>query len=217
MISKDSDFFIHNTPGYINIDSLEFPEIFNNRNFNASIKYKMYTRRMILNHFHLTDDTLPIFATLCGNDYLKIDNYPRLKDYFKYYSRYHRSRFNTNSISYFIFKNIINLILDMEDSVSSYRRNSTPYEDGITPLQRSIIDMICTNRPSEDDSRLNNEFKSILIKSVKQYHTTTNGNFNNNENYDLSLRPKINALSPDILESYNSGNFYYRLLNGNLY
>ena len=66
MISNDSDFFIYRNPGYINLDSLEFPSSPGDNNF--VIKYKLCTRKMILEYFSLTDDTLPIFATLCGND-----------------------------------------------------------------------------------------------------------------------------------------------------
>lgn len=200
MISKDSDFFIYKTPGYINIDSLEFPNDLYDFNHNFSIKYKLYTRSMILNHFSLTDDTLPIFATLCSNDYLKIDNYPQLKSFFKYYNRSRSSRYSTNSISYFIYKNIVNFILDMKDRAAYNYYNGQP--EGITRLQNSIIEKICSNRPLEINSECNNKFKSILIESVRQYN-----NENDNDNDDYSI-------STDILNSYKSGNFYYRLLNG---
>ena len=198
MISNDSDFFIYRNPGYINLDSLEFPSSPGDNNF--VIKYKLCTREMILEYFSLKEDTLPIFATLCGNDYLKIENYNQLKSFFKFYSRSHRSRESTQSIEYFIYKNIVNFILDMKDISNSRRLNN---HEGITPLQESIIENICNKIPREGDPRLDNGFKNILIESVKQYNI--NNDFINDENH---------SINEDISNSYNSGNFYYRLLNG---
>ena len=198
MISNDSDFFIYRNPGYVNLDSLEFPSSPGDNNF--VIKYKLCTREMILEYFSLKEDTLPIFATLCGNDYLKIENYNQLKSFFKFYSRYHRSRESTQSIEYFIYKNIVNFILDMKDISNSRRLNN---HEGITPLQESIIENICNKIPREGDPRLDNGFKNILIESVKQYNI--NNDFINDENH---------SINEDISNSYNSGNFYYRLLNG---
>ena len=198
MISNDSDFFIYRNPGYVNLDSLEFPSSPGDNNF--VIKYKLCTREMILEYFSLKEDTLPIFATLCGNDYLKIENYNQLKSFFKFYSRSHRSRESTQSIEYFIYKNIVNFILDMKDISNSRRLNN---HEGITPLQESIIENICNTIPREGDPRLDNEFKNILIESVKQYNI--NNDFINDENH---------SINEDISNSYNSGNFYYRLLNG---
>ena len=198
MISNDSDFFIYRNPGYVNLDSLEFPSSPGDNNF--VIKYKLCTREMILEYFSLKEDTLPIFATLCGNDYLKIENYNKLKSFFKFYSRSHRSRESTQSIEYFIYKNIVNFILDMKDISNSRRLNN---HEGITPLQESIIENICNTIPREGDPRLDNGFKNILIESVKQYNI--NNDFINDENH---------SINEDISNSYNSGNFYYRLLNG---
>ena len=215
MISKDSDFFIYKTPGYINIDSIEFPNGTYDNNF--VIKYKLYTRSMILNYLHLTDDSLPIFAALCGNDYLKMDNYPEMKNFIKYYNRYHSSRQYTNSISYFIYKNIINFVLDMDNFNYNSYYNEYILSEGITSRQKSIIENVCAHVPLGISTK--KEFKNNLIESVRQYNipsTTTNNDdisiyININ---DSLLKSKVNEISSDILRSFYSGNFYFRLLNG---
>jgi hypothetical protein len=202
-ISNDSDFYIYNTPGYINISSLEFPKDANDGNF--VIKYKLYTRDMILRYFSLTDDTLPIFATLCGNDYLKIKSYQRLRDFFKYYSRNNRARPSTQSISYFIYKNIANFVLDMDSYSLSRLTRSYINHEGITLRQTSIIERICEKIPQEFDPKLNRDFREILIKSVQQYNNTNN-NINGINGRDFEI-------SNDILNSFNSGNYFHRILN----
>jgi len=221
VISRDSDFFIYQTPGFININSLEFPSGDTN-DHDFAIKYELYTRNMVLNYFHLTDETLPIFATLCGNDYLIIENYPEMKEFIMYYNRNHRPRYFTNSFKYFIYKNIINFILDMK-SFPNYNTNCNESitSEGITPLQKTIIENICANVPQKIGT--NEYFKNSLIESVKQYNIPTiamNSNNNNNKNdiynniNDLSLKTRFKEISSDILKSYKSGHFYYRLLKG---
>ncbi|ORX85584.1 PIN domain-like protein [Anaeromyces robustus] len=208
VLSNDSDFFIYKTSGYINFKSLEFPDIFdienlefpknyidNNENgIDFIIKFELYTRNQILNHFSLNDDTLPIFATLCSNDYLKIDNYPRLKQYFKYYKNM-KERININSLS------------------KSYQ-----YDNHLTLIQNQIIDNICKYKPKEQNQTLELEFRDKLIDSVKQYNTKTISSDNSinpmDENcLDDFLTTKMSFLNTEILNNYYSGNLYSELLN----
>ena len=214
MISKDSDFFIYKIPVIlilILLNSLMYDN-------NFVIKYKLYTRNIVLNYFHLTDKTLPIFATLYGNDYLKIENYPEMKEFIMYYNRNHRPRYFTNSIKFFAYKNTVNIILDMK-SLPNYDTNCSESitSEGITPLQKTIIENIYAHIPKEIGA--NENFKNNLIESVRQYNipsTTINNNDINiyiNIN-DSALKTKVNEFSSDILKSFYSGNFYFRLLNG---
>ncbi|ORY74697.1 PIN domain-like protein [Neocallimastix californiae] len=83
VLSNDSDFFIYDVPRFIQIDSLIFPN-FSDTYFN--IKFKLYTRDLLLNHLGITGDILPIFATLCGNDYFNVEKFPEFRYQIKKYS-----------------------------------------------------------------------------------------------------------------------------------
>lgn len=187
----------------------------NGNSSTSAIIFDLYTRDRILDHFGMTDETLPIFATLCSNDYLSLDNYPRAYDYIKRYNNsYH---YSTRSINFFFYQHVANFILDMYDKAKYSIINRSNTDNGLTLLQNSIIDKICDYKPSEYSQELERNFRTELIESVKQYHLTTSIVTNSvviTGNYDPELRSNILSLSEDILNSYLSGKFYHRLLNG---
>ncbi|OUM68409.1 hypothetical protein PIROE2DRAFT_58076 [Piromyces sp. E2] len=200
VISNDSDFFIYKTPGYINLSSLEFPKKFienSNDKYDFIIKYELYTNKQILSHFSLTYDTLPIFASLCGNDYLKIDNYPRLKQYFKYYKG---NRRGTNSIQFFIYKNIVNFILDVKDRIKGMEKSTLTEYDDLTDLQKLIIEKMLIQKPSEQNQEIENDFKIVLIDSVRQYCLASDTNNSNEKICEDINKPNCWDITQDIRE-----------------
>ncbi|ORX48432.1 PIN domain-like protein [Piromyces finnis] len=209
VLSNDSDFFIYKTPGYINFNSLEFPKEINeniNDEYNFIIKYQLYTNKEIFLNLKLTYDMLPIFASLCGNDYFKIDNYPRLKQHFK---NYRNVRKNTNSIQYPIYKHIVNFILDNATQTKRPRNQTftSRYTD-LTDTQKLIIENIFTNWSSTDD------FKLTLINSVRQYYLSSTNEYNTDIFEDINGNSKVLSLDKNILSSYNSGCLYPEIMNG---
>jgi len=161
---------------------------------------------------------LPIFATLCSNDYFKIENYPRLKLLFKNYNKKSRRR-NTKSINSYLYKNIINFILDMKDKINSTQEplNFNEY-NYLTSFQKLIFEKIFKFKPNESSQEIEEELKNNLIDSVQQYQMfSSDPNRIYEGNYDESLKSKILSLNKDILESYYLGNFNSQLMNGNYY
>jgi len=185
------------------------------------IKFELYTNQQILYHFSLTMDTLPLFATLCGNDYFKVENYPKLKQHLRY-RKY--SRRQTDSINFFIYKNIVNFILDMMDRI---RKTEIPtilneYDD-LTDQQKLIIEKMIYYKPMESNADIDLNFKTTLINTVRQYKLSSKNNSINEElkicvgNYEESLKPKILSLNKDLLNSYYSGSLYSQLMDGKFY
>jgi len=110
VISNDSDFYIYDVPGYINIESIVFPKNYNDNN----IKYQLYRKELLIDHLGIPKEFLPIFATLCGNDYISFNNYPKFMNQINNYRCIHEG---TEKIENIHFRRIVNFILDIHDSI----------------------------------------------------------------------------------------------------
>eukprot|EP00833_Pecoramyces_ruminatium_P002462 jgi/Orpsp1_1/1176494/evm.model.c7180000057819.1 len=80
VISNNSEFYIYNVPGFINIDLMNF--YINNQNMN--IKYYFYTRKMLSNYLEISEELLNVIGVYCHRDInisKKITKYTNLNIY----------------------------------------------------------------------------------------------------------------------------------------
>ncbi|ORX80719.1 PIN domain-like protein [Anaeromyces robustus] len=189
VISKDSDFYIYNVPGYINLESLKFPK----KDSKLSIKYTLYNNNYLVEYLGIPRETLPIFATLCGNDYLSINKYRKFSNQLSNYECHHQNKNNINEYQ----KCIINFILDLYDTIN--KRNDIK----INPKKKLklMIDELLNIKEKENNSLLEKECQNKIIDSIKEYNLTAL-----NEN-------KTSHISKDILKSHSSGKIYEIILN----
>ncbi|OUM68410.1 hypothetical protein PIROE2DRAFT_3854 [Piromyces sp. E2] len=144
------------------------------------IKYKLYKKDLLLNHFHITQELLPIYATLCSNDYFIIDEFPEFSNQIKNYSTI---RQNTTHI---------NIEDDLKNDSSS--EETTTMEN----KQNIFIKEILKRKKKETEEEKEENFKNNLINSVKEYNLI-NLNHGDDDSYD-------SIICNEILNKYNSGN-----------
>ncbi|OUM58023.1 hypothetical protein PIROE2DRAFT_16818 [Piromyces sp. E2] len=192
---NDSDFYIYDIPGFIHLDSLKFPDM-NNTDF--VIKFKLFTQDLLLNHFSLTPEILPIFASLCSNDYLIIENFPCFSNQIKSYSG---EREKTTSIKDKYFQKLTNFILDIYDDIkiSDFTENE---KESRKQQQKIIIDEILKRKNKEKEEELEQKFKNNLIDSVHEYNLEKVKEYHYNST----------IICNDILEGYYSLNAMIKLL-----
>jgi len=194
VISNDSDFFIYDIPGYIQLHYLKFPNIYDDD--DPHITYRLYTRGLLMNHFCMNKETFPIFATLCSNDYLIIENFPKFLNQINHYPV---SRDSTSHIQNEYFKRIANFILDICNDL-----NINNINESLQVKQSLIIEEIIKRKEMEEEgNKIDQKFKNNLINSVNEYNLIREDN-------------EYNLVSDDIIESYYSGNLINKLLEGNI-
>lgn len=143
---------------------------------------------------------MPIYATLCSNDYLIIDNFV---NFFNQIMKYSNIRKNTSHIKNSFYRNLINFILDIVDDLNINDRKEITKEE----KQNLIIDEILKRKEKETDEKEETIFKNNLINSVKEYNLT---NLNNNNN------PFDSVVCKEIIKKYNSGSLNDKLIKSNI-
>ncbi|ORX75771.1 hypothetical protein BCR32DRAFT_296678 [Anaeromyces robustus] len=210
VISSDSDFYIYDVPGYISIDSIRFPKNYknsknnnnkkgdkkNNKNYinednndNKIICYQLYKNEFLTQYIGIPKELLPVFATLCSNDYISIGNYRNLSNQINFYKCNHEE---TRAIENELYKKIINLILDLCDNMNETSFNNSQQK------QEWVIKKFFEMKQKDDNEE---EFKKDFMDSINEY--------------TLKYLPenKAEEICNEILESYFSGKIYETLLN----
>jgi hypothetical protein len=120
IISNDSDFFIYKVPEFINLNnnnSIIYPESIENECFE--IKYQSYNNKQIYNHFglkELKEEIMPIFGSLCGNDYIDLVRYNELRIYISNFKSSKKFE-SVNIIKDFYFKKVTIFLLQMNENI----------------------------------------------------------------------------------------------------
>ncbi|OUM66216.1 hypothetical protein PIROE2DRAFT_6658 [Piromyces sp. E2] len=201
VISDDSDFFIYDIPGYVQLHYFTYPDIYSD---DPHITFKLYSRDILMKHFCMTKETFPIFATLCSNDYLIIEKFPK---FLNQINNYPVERDITTHIQNEYFKKVANFILDIYDDLK-INKNLNDNEESIQLKQSLIIEEIMKRKEKEDEGGENDQkFKNNLIDSVHEYNLIRKAN---KYNFDPNL------VCRDIIESYHSGNLIDNLVEDNL-
>jgi len=196
VISNNSSFYIYNVPKFVIIDSLIFPKYSEKI---SSIQYKFYTNDLLTNHLNITKELLPYFASLCGNDYLIMNEFPEFsKQLNSYKSVINR---DNNHITNDNFKNIIDFLLDINDTIIDKNHNNEKEK------QELFIEELLKRKAKETDPELEQHFKNSIIYSINEY------NLLNTNKID---RKKF-MISKDIIKSIQSSNLVIKLLNGSTF
>jgi len=111
--------------------------------------------------------------------------------------------------------------LDAKDLIKGTEKSTlTEYKD-LTDHQKLIIEKIITKKPKEGNKEIENDFKITLIDSVRQYNLSTDIHNENDDNekicignFDDSLKSNILSLNKNILDSYYSGYFFSKIMDG---
>ncbi|ORX79244.1 PIN domain-like protein [Anaeromyces robustus] len=193
VISNDSDFYIYDIPGYIKLDTLHFHITKDSLFF----KCDLYTSDLLEKYLGIPKVTLPIFATLCGNDYIKVGRYEKLALLLKNYKCTHKI---TNKIKNGHFKCISNLILDI------YEKLNKKYENFNNKKKEQIQNLII----EELFGMINNETKDIL--EHKECQNKFKDSLNEYNLVDFKGK-KEKVVSNELLSSYYSGKIFETLLN----
>jgi len=139
---------------------------------------------------------LPIFASLCGNDYLIMNEYPEFEKQLSHYSSIH-NRDNNHQISNKSFKSVIDFLLDITDAIKDNHQKFENFQQDL------FIEEILKRKVKENDPKLDLTFKNNLIYSINEYN--------------LLNTNKIDAtkfmISQDIIKSIQSKNLLVKLLN----
>jgi len=191
VISNNSSFYIYNIPKFVNMDSLIFPK-YNEKIF--TIQYKLYTIDLLTSHLNITKEMLPYFASLCGNDYINMMEFPEFSNQLSTYES--MNKHDNNNITNSKFKNIIEFLLDINDAINN---------DNEKDKQELFIEELLKRKAKETDPELDQKFKNNILHSVKEY------NLLNTKKVDT----KEFMLSEDIIKSVQSNNLVVKLLNGN--
>ncbi|ORY19653.1 hypothetical protein LY90DRAFT_677090 [Neocallimastix californiae] len=184
IISNDSDFYIYKVPEYINFKDIIFPGNVEYETFE--IKYYSYNNKQIYEHFGLMEEMMPIFGSLCGNDYVNLEHYKELKTYItRYKSKIIFKGINKIKTQY--FKRIVIFLLQMYENVkhnniennenNKIQRNSnnindisiSSYED-LSNLQKLILEEIFKDTHNIIEEKHRFEFQKTLIDSVREYN-----------------------------------------------
>ncbi|ORX45954.1 hypothetical protein BCR36DRAFT_106603 [Piromyces finnis] len=195
VISNDSDFYVYNIPGFIHLDSLKFPNFVNK---NIYIEYELYTSDLLIDHLCISKEILPIFATLCSNDYLIVNNFQKFLDQVNHY---HVTQESTFHIKNEYFKKLVNFILDICDDLK-IKFNNENTDEFRQHQQMLIIEEIIKRKDKEINDDVEEEFKDNLIFSVNEF------NLLNIKEYNIDP----NLVSSEIVESYYSNNITTKLL-----
>ncbi|KAL6635521.1 PIN domain-like protein [Neocallimastix sp. 'constans'] len=196
VISNDSDFFIYNVPGYICLDSIEFMKNEHDKS-NYVIHYKLYKNQLLSDDLGIPKETLPIFATLCGNDYLSLMKYKKFSNQLSEYECHHEAAEKINVEHY---KKIVNLILDLWKAVEErFKSSKTPPKKD--KLQELLIKELFNRKEKENNNYLEKECQNRIMDSINEY------------NLKALHENKAKHLNKEIMKSYYTGKIYETLLN----
>ncbi|ORX53777.1 hypothetical protein BCR36DRAFT_348675 [Piromyces finnis] len=191
VISNDSDFYIYDIPGYINIESLRF-------NFNKNpgeIFYKVYKNTALTEYLGIPKEYLPVFATLCGNDYFTPSKYSALLRQINHYNKSDDIKSNNEENKYI---RISKFLLEIKENVDK----KCPSPDiSVEEKQKLIISELFKFKNKEKNEDLEKLCYTNLVNSVNEYNLTT------------LKYTDIKCINKDILHSYYNGKIYDLLLN----
>eukprot|EP00833_Pecoramyces_ruminatium_P003497 jgi/Orpsp1_1/1177529/evm.model.c7180000061803.1 len=211
VISYDSDFCIYDIPGYINYKSIKFPD----DEKIKTIKYKLYTVDLLTEYLNLPKEYLPLFATLCDNDYITINEntYPAYNKQIEHYRWNHTLK---NNIKIRKYKCILNLLMDIREEINKennngmkryFKQNSFNNINTIDEKQQSILNKFFEIKRREKQYALENEFRSRIKYSIKQYNL-----INNTKKIENISNTYIND---NIRKKYYEGKIDSTIFNGN--
>ncbi|OUM68373.1 hypothetical protein PIROE2DRAFT_3973, partial [Piromyces sp. E2] len=149
----------------------------------------------LLKILSIPKETLPLFATLCGNDYITfLLKYKKFINQLNTYKCRHQS---TNNIKNEFFKNISNFILDIYENVNKLCDEKLDPQKKLKLYTEELLKM----KKKENNKVLEDECQSKIIESIKEYSLTTL-----NEN-------NISFIKNEIIKSYRNGKIYETILN----
>ncbi|KAL6595927.1 hypothetical protein U3516DRAFT_849441, partial [Neocallimastix sp. 'constans'] len=215
VFSNDSDFYIYNIPKYVNLNTLKFPTNIKDEDLIVECSYT--TNDQILRLFNLPHkDILPLFGTICGNDYFNIDKYSNFSTFLL--NGQHKSWNKTRNIKRgrCNFRKIVSSLLDIYEIInrklySNYKNDNilNPFNyDDLTLLQKKMIKEIFNIKPEEEDPEVEREFKMNLINSVLEYNLNHHKNKflytvdNSDESNENKNEKPILSYNKDLLKYY---------------
>ncbi|ORX42553.1 hypothetical protein BCR36DRAFT_362308 [Piromyces finnis] len=189
VISNDSDFYIYDIPGYINIESL----IFTFTQKSSKIYYKIYKNTALTEYLGISKEYLPIFATLCDNDYFTLSKYPSLLSQINHYNNRDGDDVKSNK-----YISVSKFLLEIKENVD--KKCSSP-DTSVEEKQKLIISELFKFKNKEKNEDLEKLCYTNLVNSVNEYNLT-------------ALKyTDIKCINKDILHSYYNGKIYDLLLN----
>jgi len=134
-----------------------------------------------MNNFKLTKETLPIFASLCGNNEFKITDFSKdFQDHFySILKDENNNRTDTDFIIYDYYRNIVNFILNIYDKIKERNElKETKYiykANKLSPLQEVMNKEITKNIFNDHLKKfyisIQRKFRNNLDKAVKEYNS----------------------------------------------
>jgi len=176
---------------------MEFPK--NDNTFE--IKFKLYKNGLLSNYLGIPKEALPVFATLCSNDYLYISKYRNFSKQLSEYECHHES---AEKINIDIYKRIVNLILDLCENINhgvNPKDSSNKSRPKNNKLQNQIIEELFKMKDEETTKYFEKECRNKIIDSIKEYNLTAL-----HEN-------KTKFINKEIMKSYYSGKIHGTILN----
>lgn len=178
------------------MESIKFPK---KNNKKLTISYTLYQNSSLLKILSIPRETLPLFATLCGNDYITfLLKYKKFINQLNIYECRHES---TNDINNEFFKNISNFILDICENVEKRCGDNIDSKKKLNIYIEELLKM----KEKENNKVLEAECQSQLIESIKEYSLTA------------LHEDKTSQIKNEILKSYRNGKICETILNGNFY
>ncbi|ORY43523.1 hypothetical protein LY90DRAFT_671705 [Neocallimastix californiae] len=240
IIGNDSDYLIYESPGYIPLDSINLPDI-KKVDYPCNEKWKinatLWKNKSLCYILGFSSLYMPIFATLCGNDY--IDSFKVPMEFVKEYTK--------TLINYYIIDNIenekcnvktiirninkeINVFND-KDSLKEVLEESPKLKEKIDGIIKSKINKINYQRNKNDlidikDDDLYNigsilykkNYLKILIEYLKKKISQSEKEILSNSNENISQEREknkellIQSVLSQITKDKNEVEEYYQKL-----
>jgi len=166
----------------------------------------------------LTKDTLPIFASLCGNDKFKINDFPESLQEKLYKTIRNTVHDDTNSITYNYYRSIVNFILNIYDTIENKNDLKKEYDyekNKLSPLQErinyEIVKKFCNIKDIYIKTKF--RFRDSLARSVMEYNSVFYDESSNDQ--DLLKKRKEKPTQREstiesVIKKYE-GDFFFNL------
>ncbi|OUM61537.1 hypothetical protein PIROE2DRAFT_12450 [Piromyces sp. E2] len=145
VLSTDSDFYMYDIPGFIDLSSINFI------NINQGISYQLYTIDVLENYLGFSKELFPLYASLVGNDFI----YPKYKSINKLINEFNIENNNDVPINNkFMFLENIKLYIQAHQNIIN---------------QDSFINKILQYVSENEKEDIYIDFKNCLYKSLNHY------------------------------------------------